>query len=167
MITTLACITVLAAPTVGARASTPVLDRIRELQHRAHVCEHELGLKPTPTGRRPVGHAYRRWVLQLWQQRARIVCGLVDAANRDPRVAVMVAFGPARYPQAIRVATCESRLDPHARNGQYHGIWQMGEWERSRYGHGDTPLEQGLAARRYFDQAGWRPWECARLTGVI
>ena len=163
----LACTTTLLVPS-SASAGTPLLDGIRREQHRTHRCERELGLKPTPTtGRRPAAGAYRRWVLRLWRTRAQVVCAIVDAANHDPRVAVRIAFGPKRYPDAIRVASCESRLNPRAKNGQYHGTWQMGARERALYGHGDTPLEQGLAARRYYDQAGWRPWECAHLTGVI
>ena len=168
MITAFVCTTTLLVLHQTAHAAAPILDRIREAQHATHRCERQLGLKPTPASARPpAGARYRRWVLHLWQTRQRIVCGLVTAANQDPRVAIRVTFGPKRYHEASRVAWCESRYDTQARNGQYHGTWQMGENERATYGHGDTPLEQGFAARRYFDQAGWRPWECAYLTGVI
>lgn len=62
---------------------------------------------------------------------------------------------------AVRVAWCESRLDPNARNGQYLGTFQMGERERARFGHGRTTLAQARAAKRYHDLAGWHPWSCA------
>jgi hypothetical protein len=62
---------------------------------------------------------------------------------------------------AVRVAWCESRLDPNARNGQYLGTFQMGERERARFGHGRTTLAQARAAKRYHDVAGWQPWSCA------
>lgn len=64
--------------------------------------------------------------------------------------------------QALRVAWCESRLNTEARNGQYRGLFQMGAWERRRYGHGSTAREQARAARRYFIASGrdWSPWEC-------
>lgn len=171
MIATLSCFIVLAT---SAHAGSPVLDRIRGEQARTHDCQRQLGVPPTPVSSKPPkGAAYARWVLDLWRARADAVCSVVRAANRDPRVAVRVTFGPKRYPQAIRVATCESRLDTQAVNGQYQGTWQMGAHERATYGHGDTPLEQGFAARRYFDAVAaegrnpWSPWECAYLTGVI
>lgn len=63
---------------------------------------------------------------------------------------------------AVRVAWCESRLDPRASNGQYLGILQMGRRERAIYGHGSTVLAQAIAARRYWRASGrdWSPWEC-------
>lgn len=63
--------------------------------------------------------------------------------------------------KAVRVAMCESRLDPKAVNGQYKGVFQMGSSERAKYGHGRTVLEQSKAAKAYFDDAGWAPWTCA------
>lgn len=75
------------------------------------------------------------------------------------RAAIRAAFG--RYAnQAIRVATCESHLSIWARNGQYLGLFQMGTYARRRFGHGWTPWAQARAARRYFNVAGWAPWEC-------
>lgn len=71
-------------------------------------------------------------------------------------------FGDRYCGQALRVAWCESRLDTDARNGQYRGLFQMGRWERSRYGHGRTARAQARAAERYFIASGrdWSPWEC-------
>lgn len=88
---------------------------------------------------------------------ARIHCD----ATAPPRRAIRCAF-PIRFREARRVAWCESRWIPWASNGQYLGIFQMGSAERSRYGHGPTPLEQARAARRYFDAVGrhWGPWAC-------
>ena len=63
---------------------------------------------------------------------------------------------------AIRVAWCESRWHTDARNGQYLGIFQMGRWERSRYGQGADAAAQVRAAWRYFVATGktWGPWAC-------
>lgn len=70
-------------------------------------------------------------------------------------------FGPRHGAKAVRVAWCESRFDPRARNGQYKGVFQMGRRERARFGHSRTVLGQALAARRYFRVSGWSPWSCA------
>lgn len=64
-------------------------------------------------------------------------------------------------PKAVRVAYCESGLNPRARNGQHRGIFQMGSSERRRFGHGRTVLAQAVAAKRYHDISGWTPWECS------
>lgn len=70
-------------------------------------------------------------------------------------------FGPY-CKQALRVSWCESRHYKWAVNGQYRGIWQMGEWERKTYGHGPGAWAQTRAAWRYFVASGrdWSPWEC-------
>lgn len=67
--------------------------------------------------------------------------------------------------EALRVAECETggTWSVWARNGQYRGLFQMGSWERRRYGHGTDPWAQARAARRYFIATArtWRPWpEC-------
>lgn len=79
-------------------------------------------------------------------------------------LAICEAFGDRHCGPALRVAWCESRLDPRARNGQYLGLFQMGAWERSRFGHGPTAYEQSRAAHRYFVASGrdWSPWSCRR-----
>jgi hypothetical protein len=76
------------------------------------------------------------------------------------RAAIRSVFGRFSS-QAIRVATCESHLNVYARNGQYLGMFQMGNFARSRFGHGWTPWAQARAAYRYFTYAhGWGPWQC-------
>lgn len=86
----------------------------------------------------------------------------VFSAHRVKR-AIRIVWGPNwREVQAITVAACESTFNTHAVNGQYRGIFQMGEWERATYGHGWTPRAQARAAHRYFVASGrdWSPWEC-------
>ena len=75
---------------------------------------------------------------------------------------VRVVFGRRHGRDAVRVAWCESRLDPRAVNGQFRGVFQMGAAERRRYGHGPTVAAQSWAARRYFVASGsdWSPWSC-------
>ena len=65
-----------------------------------------------------------------------------------------------RCRRALNVAWCESSLRPWAGLGQYRGMWQMGAAERRRYGHGRGAWKQTRAAKRYWNQSHWRPWQC-------
>jgi hypothetical protein len=64
--------------------------------------------------------------------------------------------------EALRVSWCESRHYKWAQNGQYHGLFQMGYWERRRYGDAPGAWAQARAAHRYFVASGrdWSPWSC-------
>ena len=81
----------------------------------------------------------------------------------DPQAAICFVFG-GYCGQAIEVAHCETggTFWVGASNGQYLGLFQMGENERATYGHGPTAIEQARAAYRYFIASGsdWSPWEC-------
>lgn len=90
--------------------------------------------------------------------RARELRGL---AKLPPRRAICNVFG-SYCRQAIEVAWCESRLQTTAENGQYRGLFQMGSYERSLFGHGSTAHAQARAAHRYFILSGrdWSPWGC-------
>lgn len=86
----------------------------------------------------------------------------------DPRAAICHVFGPACR-EAIEVALCESDYHPrdgvpdtYAKNGQYLGMFQMGENERATYGHGSSALAQARAAHAYYLDSGrdWSPWDC-------
>jgi hypothetical protein len=63
----------------------------------------------------------------------------------------------------LRIARCESNLDRHATNGQYLGLFQLGDFARGRYLHGawTDSYANALAAARYAHEAhGWGPWTC-------
>lgn len=163
----LVCITVLAAALLFVRGSSaapaaPLLHGIHQARADAHRCQAELGVTRYAIAERvPRGSLYRRWVLKLWKHRATTVCTTLERAQADPITAIGIVFG--RYTQqAIRVAHCESRYDINAQNGQYLGLFQMGDHERATYGHGSTPLAQARAAYRYFaaTQFTWGPWTC-------
>jgi hypothetical protein len=66
--------------------------------------------------------------------------------------------------EAWSVAYCETggTFSVWASNGQYLGLWQMGSYARSRYGHGRDPWTQARAAHRYYVDSGrdWSPWTC-------
>jgi hypothetical protein len=83
----------------------------------------------------------------------------------DPVSAICMVWNPCG--DALRVARCESGLSTRAQNGQYLGLFQMGSYARARYGHGSDAYTQAVAAHAYWEDAGWSPWTCAYLTGVI
>lgn len=89
----------------------------------------------------------------------------LDREQRETVRAIRIVFGPSAR-DALRVAWCESRFRPWARNGQYQGVFQMGSSERARFGHGRSALQQARAAHRYFRLAGWRPWQCMPNGGL-
>jgi hypothetical protein len=66
--------------------------------------------------------------------------------------------------EAWQVARCETggTMSVWANNGQYLGLFQMGGYARSRYGHGRDPWTQARAAHRYYVDSGrdWSPWTC-------
>lgn len=143
------------------RSGSALNIRIDRLRGETRACQSALGLPRSPVSSRPVaGRAYARWVKRLWQIRHNTYCGFLRTLSR-PVPAITAVFGE-RAGEALAVVGCESGYRTTARNGQYHGLFQMGERERATYGHGETPLEQAKAAYRYFVASGrdWSPWEC-------
>jgi hypothetical protein len=75
--------------------------------------------------------------------------------------------------KAARVARCEASArywytrPQDAKNGQYLGMFQMGEWARGEYGHGPSVWHQARAAYKNWKDNGWQnQWECAVLLGI-
>lgn len=85
------------------------------------------------------------------------------AATRPetPQEVICDVFG-RHCRDALAVARCESGYRTDAQNGQYLGLFQMGDWARSNYGHGATALAQARAAFRLFVDTGrtWQQWSC-------
>jgi hypothetical protein len=67
---------------------------------------------------------------------------------------------------AVHWAFCWS-LSVYAGNGQYLGMFQFGGYARAAYGFGWNPWAQSAAAYRYYRAAGWSPWECAGIVGLL
>jgi hypothetical protein len=96
-----------------------------------------------------------------------VAAALVSASSADAttpaqnRAIICKVFGPY-CSQAISVSRCESGHNTWATNGQYLGLFQMGSFARSRYGHGSSAWTQARAAYRYFVDSGkdWSPWSC-------
>ncbi len=86
---------------------------------------------------------------------------LAALEKAKPQTVICRIFG-AYCRQALVVSHCESRFRTTAQNGQYEGLFQMGSSERHLYGHGDSAVDQVVAAHRYFVASGrdWSPWSC-------
>ena len=152
---------------------TGIHQGINFYRNATHEWQNKLGHPITKSSKRPIlGCRYAAWVAKLWQVRARdwrIRYEKYQAEVRawqrsmsNPEAAIRHVFG-GYADQAISVARCESGLSVWASNGQYLGMFQMGESERATYGHGSTPLAQAQAAYRYFTASGrdWSPWQCS------
>lgn len=66
--------------------------------------------------------------------------------------------------QAVRVATCESRLNPSARSrGGHLGLFQMSpRWHSHRPGMPNPfdAVSNAVAAESLYREAGWSQWSC-------
>jgi hypothetical protein len=87
----------------------------------------------------------------------------------EVKLIITEVFGPADGPAAIRVAHCESRLNPKAisRGGGNWGLFQLNTVHRKRvesmgYKWEDVldPWVNARIAKQMFDGSGWRPWAC-------
>ena len=154
-----------AGQTSDTRERTKCNDAERGIvYYRAKVWEAQRilneSLSATNHAEKKASCAYKRWAAKHWRARfipyRRTILRLSDA-----KYAICYVFG-SYCNQAIAVAYCESRLSRHAHNGQYLGLFQMGSFARSTYGHGDTFVEQARSAHRYFVASGrdWSPWSC-------
>ena len=99
----------------------------------------------------------RKW--NTWGNRKQKTKAHVSGCS--PAAIIRSVFG-SYGDQAVAVAQCESGLSVYATNGQYLGLFQMGEYARARYGHSWTALGQSRSAYAYFKDSGsdWSPWQC-------
>lgn len=95
-----------------------------------------------------------------WRHRAQHRLELLRVKPWTVPQIICVVFGPD-CSKAISVARCESGFSTTARNGQYLGIFQMGNYARALCGHSADALGQALSAHCLFRKSGWAPWECA------
>jgi hypothetical protein len=128
-----------------------------EAREKAIAREMNHLLVPGPAGWAMVRDIARYQLLENQLQGVRYII-------YTPQGAIHYTFG--RWgDEAWSVALCEGgRPVPsvNATNGQYKGMFQMGSYARSMYGHGRTPLAQARAAFLYFANSGydWSPWSC-------
>lgn len=158
--------------TVRCISTHKAINFYRQATHRWQM---KMGVRITKASKQPITSCdYARWVSRLWVKRAHTQRLKYEKWHRaylahqkwlremsDPWAAIRHVFGQYAA-QAQVVASCESGHSVYAQNGQYLGLFQMGESERSKYGHGSTPLAQAKAAYRYFTASGfdWSPWQC-------
>ncbi len=85
----------------------------------------------------------------------------VPAIIRAAFAAVGASAGTQDF--AVSVARCESGLNPHATNGQYLGLFQMGHYHYWRFDGQpwSDPEVNARAAAGLWADSGWGPWECA------
>lgn len=134
----------------GKTLKATVAYQEKQLAHTSYVCARGTG---------EVKHWHclaARWVgRELAESRSKMV------ARISPASAICLVFG-GYCQQALAVARCESGLSVYATNGQYLGLFQMGDYARSTYGHSSSAYGQARAAYAYFRDSGsdWSPWEC-------
>lgn len=73
--------------------------------------------------------------------------------------------------QAFTIVSCETGYTYSLTAGigkhSYWGLFQMGKSERKKYGFAISPWAQATAAKKYYDDRGWRPWDCAYRMGIL
>lgn len=140
---------------------TPAERELYRVINDTNACRATLQIHPLhATHRRWRGDRYDHYRLQRWRDR-RDDCREFRERLTNPVVAIRFVFGPYAS-QALAVSHCESGWRTTAQNGQYLGMFQMGDFARGKYGHSWTPLGQARAAYAYFMDSGhdWSPWSC-------
>lgn len=89
------------------------------------------------------------------------------APQGDIEQMIYDVFGDAGA-RAVQVARCESGLNPRAVNGQYRGLFQLGNYHVGRaeaMGYSWDQMFEAypniVVAHNLYAEQGWRPWSCA------
>lgn len=78
----------------------------------------------------------------------------VDEATKQRVIAAIYSYGDWDADRMLRIAMCESGLNPWAVNGKHHGIFQIAN---STLGL----IEEHVAlAHSIWQRRGYQPWEC-------
>lgn len=104
--------------------------------------------------------------------------GLVPVPPGTIEQKIRAVWGPKESKNALRVARCESGLDPDAiayeKNGSIsRGIFQINSvHEGTLYRKNETqklfdPNFNIQIAYKLWKQQGWRPWSCAKKLGIV
>jgi hypothetical protein len=125
------------------------------------------------------------WPTSTTRQRLRSICNryatrharihLCARADLTPFSAIDCTWPASLRSDAKRVADCESTahvdnttarargLGRWASNGEYRGVFQMGDDERATHGQyrvGDDARLQVRSALSLYRSRGWQPWAC-------
>lgn len=167
-LTILALLCLAALAGAQQRTTTPLIQQLNSQAVKIRQARANRCLTP-PVFRWHPGHEVpphmRGYVVN--QRRERLLANRARAIQCGVGNIIRLIFGPYAS-QALVVAECESTVGEAGRwavNGQYVGIFQMGEWERENYGWytvGAPALVQVRSAYRYFVASGsdWSPWAC-------
>ncbi len=153
-----------AAPSQAHLVRTPDMPGKNHLENRlaqqVENLEHARYVARRGAGKNRAWH--RAWLPILRQEIRETRVALTPRPRTVPGI-IRAVFG-AHGSAAVAVASCETggTFDVNATNGQYLGLFQMGDYARGRYGHGPDAWTQSRAAYAYFRDSGfdWSPWEC-------
>jgi hypothetical protein len=132
-------------------------------KQRADRARRAMGRPRLPYSWAAEGHtALRDRLLTLWIQHQRHWEHVLADQRRSPSITQIIqrVFGPAAS-AAIRVAQCESQLNPDAHNASgASGLFQlMPTWWAGRYNPYDPLVNTRLAHNLYL-ASGWSDWTC-------
>jgi hypothetical protein len=116
-------------------------------------------------------------ILHLERREGATLAGL-SSKQADAVAVIYETFGPKHFRNAVRIAYCESRLNPKAvnrsnRNGTTdRGLFQLndgGTMQRLgvRSHQAFDPVENARAARVLFEDRGWQPWSCQYVYQIL
>lgn len=116
-------------------------------------------------------------ILGLPQRKSRVFGGL-SAKQADAVMEIHKAFGRKHFKNAVRIAYCESRLDPSAINRANRnrtvdrGLFQLnsgGTMQRLGVSAREAfnPAINARAARVLFEDRGWQPWSCQYVYKIL
>ena len=155
------------APATATESSAAVLEKIRNARAETWRWQRLMGVPLTPNLRRAertTSIAYRRWILELWRERA-------AKARR-------AAMNPPRLGAWLCIHRHEGPWNANTGNGYYGGLQMDMAFQRT-YGayllrtkgraHRWLPIEQiWVAERAYRSGRGFYPWpNTARACGLI
>jgi hypothetical protein len=116
-------------------------------------------------------------ILKLKKAPDKMYSGL-SANQTTAIVEIHKAFGPEHFTDAVRIAYCESRLDPGAVNRANRnktvdrGLFQLNDGgTMQRLGvtakEAFNPKINAAAAKILFEDRGWQPWSCQYVYGIL
>ncbi len=116
-------------------------------------------------------------ILHLKRREGATLAGLTSKQT-DAVVVIHKAFGPKHFRDAVRIAYCESRLNPSAMNRANRnstadrGLFQLNDGgTMQRLGvtakEAFDPMVNAKAARVLFEDRGWQPWSCQYVYRIL
>ena len=96
--------------------------------------------------------------------------GLVSSSetNLTSTELLIQRYFPENYETALKIAKCESRLNPNAVNYRDAKItgnpsWGLFQLNRKQFKGWNDPETNIKLARELYVRRGWQPWSCSRI----